>query len=263
MPRAVATTTVARWEGPERDALRDALAVEEPCEIRLQGEAVAVVMRTPGHDRELAAGFLFTEGIVAPEDVGAIVARPHDEPNVVDVRLAPGREPRRSWQRNFFAASSCGICGKATIAAIHLQAPPVPDGPGVPRGRLVELARRLREGQEVFSATGGLHAAGLFTPEGELLALREDVGRHNAVDKVVGDALLAGRLPLDRHLLLVSGRTSFEIVQKALAARIPLVAGVSAASSLAVMLARDSNMTLVGFLRGERMNVYAGEGRLL
>ena len=266
MQRPIASAEVARWEGTVRAQGQDSLAVEEPCEIRLQGEAVAVVMRTPGHDHELAAGFLFTEGIITAGDIGTISRC--DDPdalnpeNLIEVRLAPGVQPRRGWQRNFYAASSCGICGKASIDAIHVQTAPIADDTLFDRRRLAALVGQLRQSQEVFAATGGLHAAGLFAADGSLLAVREDIGRHNAVDKVIGHALLTGRLPLQGHLLLVSGRTSFEIVQKALTASVPLLAGVSAASSLAVDLARDSGMTLVGFLRGERMVVYMGEERL-
>ncbi|MFQ5742545.1 MAG: formate dehydrogenase accessory sulfurtransferase FdhD [Acidobacteriota bacterium] len=266
MQRPVVAANVQRWKGAERSSSRDELAVEEPCEIRLEGESVAVLMRTPGHDRELAAGFLFTEGIVGPGDVGTIAhcadADSLHADNVVEVRMAPGHEPRRSWQRNFFASSSCGICGKASIESIQLDAPPVAAGPTVSQAVLSRLVDGLRGGQTVFSATGGLHAAAIFEAAGRMIVLREDVGRHNAVDKAVGHALLADRLPLDEHVLVVSGRTSFEIVQKALMARLPVVAGVSAASSLAVELAAKSNMTLVGFLRGEHMNVYSGQQRI-
>lgn len=257
---------IERWDGAERETDRDVVVVEEPCEIRVSGRAVAVTMRTPGHDRELAAGFLFTEGIVEPGDIG--VVSHCDDPdelnaeNVVEVRLVPGREPRRTLERNFYATSSCGVCGKASIDAIHVDAPPVDSDLPVDPGLLPRLAERFRDGQEVFDATGALHAAGIFAADGELLVLREDVGRHNAVDKAVGHAYLTEQLPLDGSVLLVSGRTSFEIVQKALRARIPVVAGVSGASSLAVDLARDSGLTLVGFLRGSRMNVYAGADRI-
>lgn len=244
----------------------DDLVVEEPCEIRLDGESVAVVMRTPGHDRELAAGFLFTEGIVEPGDIGTISACTDPDAlnpeNIIEVRLAPGVEPRSGWQRNFYAASSCGVCGKASIESIHVRADPIEDDASWRRDEFAGSIDRLREHQAVFDATGGLHGVGLFDRRGRLVAAREDVGRHNAVDKVIGYALLNELLPLHGHLLAVSGRSSFEIVQKALVARIPAVVSVSAASSLAVDLARDSGMTLVGFVRGDRFVVYAGAERV-
>jgi FdhD protein len=249
---------------------RDAVAVEEPLEIRLEGERVAVTMRTPGtgEDAELAIGFLAGEGIVGPEDVAAAVeCRPEADGGVIDVRLRPGAEPRSGWQRNFYATSSCGICGKASIESVRVAAPPVQDGPSIGHELIAELPDRLRRGQRTFEKTGGLHAAGLFSDEGELLILREDVGRHNAVDKAIGRALMkrvegsngAGARPA---VLQVSGRASFELVQKALMAGIPIIAAVSAPSSLAVRLARESNMTLVGFSRETGFNVYAGEGRV-
>ncbi len=240
-------------------------------------------MRTPGHDAELVAGFLFTEGIVAPGQIGTIShCGDADElslngENLVEVELVDGEEPAAGWQRNFYAASSCGICGKASIEAIQQHADPLPDGFGsaddaegcrrisrIPHTVLLEAADRLSAEQPVFQETGGLHAAALFGLDGSLRVLREDVGRHNAVDKVIGHALLADDTwrGLHDHLLIVSGRTSFEIVQKALVARIPVLAGVSAASSLAVQLARESNMALAGFVRGRRLVVYAGEERM-
>lgn len=245
---------------------RDEVVVEEPCEIRLDGESVAVVMRTPGHDRELAAGFLYSEGIVAPGDIGTIShcqdADALNPENLVEVRLAPGRQPRGSWQRNFYAASSCGICGKASIEAVHLHAAPIADDVVFPRAALQQAMEQLRSRQSVFERTGGLHAAGLFDASGNAIVVREDVGRHNAVDKIIGHSYMAERLPLGGHLLAVSGRCSFEIVQKALAASIPVVAGVSAASSLAIELARDSQLTLVGFVRGDTMAIYSAPERL-
>ncbi len=224
-------------------------------------------MRTPGHDAELAAGFLFTEGIIRAGDVASIThcAEPdalHPE-NVVEVRLVPGRQPQRDWQRHFFATSSCGICGKASIEAIYVDAPPVDAKLRVQPAALALMLERLGQGQEVFTQTGGLHAAGLFDSDAAPLVIREDIGRHNAVDKVIGHALVHELLPLDRYVLVVSGRTSFEVLQKALVARIPVVAGISAASSLAVDLAAKSNMTLIGFLRGSGMNVYAGADRVV
>ena len=242
----------------------DALAAEEPLEIRLGGERVAVTMRTPGNDTELAVGFLVGEGIVVPGDVaGAFECRSDEgDGGVVDVTLRPGARPSSGWQRNFYATSSCGVCGKASIEAVRVAAGTVPDGPSVTAQILGELPERLRDAQRVFDRTGGLHAAGLFAVEGETLTVREDVGRHNAVDKVVGRAALDGALPLHDRVLLVSGRASFEITQKAAMAGIPVVAAVSAPSTLAVRLARESNMTLVGFLRGGDFNVYAGPERI-
>jgi FdhD protein len=265
-PSAIAERDITRIAEGRCDQGQDLLAVEEPCEIRIGDQAVAVTMRTPGHDAELAAGFLFTEGIVEAGDIGAIShcaadAALHPE-NVVEVRLAAARSPRRDLRRNFYATSSCGICGKASIDAIHVDAPPLRDGPRVGAERLSAMVQQLQQRQSVFSVTGGLHAAAIFDAGGETLVVREDVGRHNAVDKAIGHMLLAEKLPLTGAVLVVSGRTSFEIVQKALVARIAVVAGVSAASSLAVDFAARSNMTLVGFLRGDRMNVYSGADRI-
>jgi FdhD protein len=257
---------VTKIDGDRKTGVDDLLAVEEPCEIRLGDDSIAVTMRTPGNDAELAAGFLYSEGIVGADDIAAIThcaddAALHPE-NVIEVRLAPGRQARRDVRRHFFASSSCGICGKASIEAIHVGAPPASPGPTIAASDLVGMMERLSRRQDVFAATGGLHAAAIFDSEGELLVVREDVGRHNAVDKTIGYALLNEHLPLDDCVLLVSGRSSFEILQKALVARIPLVAGVSAASSLAVEFAAESNMTLVGFLRQTKMNVYAGAERI-
>ncbi|MBC2866045.1 formate dehydrogenase accessory sulfurtransferase FdhD [Streptomyces mexicanus] len=250
----------------------DALAAEEPLEIRVGGRPLTVTMRTPGDDFDLAAGFLVSEGVVhAAADVTAIrycagaTADGHNTYNVVDVALAPGvPAPDASLERNFYTTSSCGLCGKASLDAVRTSAPwsvaedPLRVAPKV----LSLLPDRLRAAQRVFDRTGGLHAAGLFTAHGELLCLREDVGRHNAVDKVVGHALRTGLLPLRATVLMVSGRASFELVQKAVMAGIPVLAAVSAPSSLAVDLAEDSGLTLVGFLRGTSMNVYTGAERL-
>jgi FdhD protein len=242
----------------------DVLATEEPLEVRLEGQQVAVTMRTPGHDVELAVGFLVGEGIVRPGDVARAVECRSEEGDggVVDVRLRSGRAPSAGWQRNFYASSSCGVCGKASIEAVRVTAPAVPDGPEVMASVLSELPDRMRDAQRVFERTGGLHAAALFAPDGSVDLVREDVGRHNAVDKVVGRSALDGRLPLNGSVLVVSGRTSFEVVQKALVAGVPIVAAVSAPSSLAVRLAEDANMTLVGFLRPGGFNVYAGRERI-
>src|SRR4051794_3541004 len=243
----------------------DVVASEEPLEIRLGGERVAVTMRTPGpgEDIELAVGFLSGEGIVDPADVATVrECPPRSDGGVVDVVLREGAVPAGGWQRNFYATSSCGVCGKASIEAVKVAAPAVPDGPSIPAEVISSLPDRLRAKQRVFERTGGLHAAGLFTAEGELLVLREDVGRHNAVDKAIGRALIRSDV-LDRTAVLqVSGRASFELVQKALVARIPVVTAVSAPSSLAVRLAREANMTLNGFLRETGFNVYAGERRI-
>ncbi|HSD25636.1 MAG TPA: formate dehydrogenase accessory sulfurtransferase FdhD [Solirubrobacterales bacterium] len=243
----------------------DVVAAEEPLEIRLGGERVAVTMRTPGpgEDIELAMGFLSGEGIIDPGDVATVrECPPRSDGGVVDVILEEGATPSGGWQRNFYATSSCGVCGKASIEAVRVAAPAVADGPSLGPEVISSLPERLRSEQRVFERTGGLHAAGLFTADGELLVLREDVGRHNAVDKAIGRALLRGDV-LDRVAALqVSGRASFELVQKALVAGIPVVTAVSAPSSLAVRLARESNMTLVGFLRGTGFNVYAGDHRI-
>ena len=256
---------IVRVRDGVRSELPDVLAAEEPLEIRLEGEPVAVTMRTPGHDTELAVGFLSGEGIVRAGDVASVLECRSDEGDggVANVELAAGARPSGGWQRNFYATSSCGVCGKASIEAVRVAADPLPTGAAVERAALEALPASLREAQAVFDRTGGLHAAGLFTCDGELEILREDVGRHNAVDKVVGRAALDGRLPLGRSVLLVSGRASFEIAQKALVAGIPILAAVSAPSTLAVRLARESDMTLVGFLRPGGFNVYAGEQRIL
>jgi FdhD protein len=249
--------------GAGTDPRADLLAVEEPLEIRLNGSPLTVTMRTPGDDIDLAAGFLAAEGVAAgPGDIAGI--RMCAE-NVADVTLAgDAAVAAAGLRRSFLTTSACGVCGKDSIAAIAVRArydvaaDPVRVSPAV----LAALPGRLREAQRVFASTGGLHAAGLFTAEGTLLALREDVGRHNAVDKVVGLALRDGHLPLAGRVLVVSGRASFELAQKALVAGIPVLAAVSAPSSLAVELAEQSGMTLVGFLRGTTMNVYTGAHRL-
>lgn len=264
LAQQVRTASVLRVTGgAEAEVREDVVAVEEPLEIRVGGRSVAVVMRTPGHDRELAAGFLVTEGVLRRrEEVLDIVfcaagGEPRD--NVVDVLLAPGVAV--DWarlSRQVFTGSSCGVCSKATIEAVRAYVPPLPRGLAPRREVLVALPDRARAAQAGFSATGGVHASALFDPAGELLLVREDVGRHNALDKVIGHAFLAGDWPLADRILLVSGRVSFEIVQKALAAGIPCVAAISAPTSAAVELAQASGQTLAGFLRGERMNVYAG-----
>ncbi|MFJ6726591.1 formate dehydrogenase accessory sulfurtransferase FdhD [Streptomyces sp. NPDC091281] len=251
----------------------DTLVAEEPLEIRLNGKPLAITMRTPGDDFGLAAGFLVSEGVLArTEDLLNIVycagatADGSNTYNVVDVRTAPDVVlPDITLERNVYTTSSCGLCGKASLDAVRTTARwPIADTPPLRLGTdlLALLPDRLREAQRVFDRTGGLHAAALFSEEGELLDVREDVGRHNAVDKLVGRALREGRLPLSRAVLLVSGRASFELAQKAVMAGIPVLAAVSAPSSLAVDLAAETGLTLVGFLRGSSMNVYAGEERI-
>ena len=268
-PQRAMKTSVARFQQHERVEQQDRLAVEEPLEIRLGGQSISVVMRTPGEDHELAAGLLFTEGILTSAAEVEKIEHCTDPKtpklcNVIDVTpRAPVDLSQRGWQRNFVSSSSCGLCGKLTIESVHLHAPAVDDGLRVSPHVLSGLPERLRSGQAGFAETGGLHAAGLFDADGNLLLLREDIGRHNAVDKLIGAAFLNDSLPLSGRILMVSGRTSFEIVQKALMARIPFVAAVSAASSLAVELAESSRMGLVGFLRGETMNAYAGAGRII
>lgn len=260
---------VLRYGEDEARRTADQLAAEEPLELRVDGVALTVMMRTPGHDRELTTGFLFGEGIVRSRvDLQAVTPVPNGEhpdlENILDAQLgpsAPGVD--RRWQRNFLSATSCGICGVSSIDAIHQSAPPLPEASWrVEPEVLYGLDAKLRAEQAVFSRTGGLHAAGLFTLDGDPVVVREDVGRHNAVDKVVGFALEHDLLPLDHHILMVSGRTSFEIVQKALQARIPVLASVSAPSSLARDLAEASNQTLIGFLRGRQLNIYAGRQRI-
>jgi FdhD protein len=254
-------------EGPDgpatTDARADLLAVEEPLEIRVGGQPLTVTMRTPGHDIDLAAGFLAAEGVIgSAADLTRITMC---DANVADVTLAPGVTlPMERLQRNFLTTSACGVCGKDSIDAIRVRAryDVSADQVRVAPAVLAALPGRLREAQRVFASTGGLHAAGLFTAGGTLLALREDVGRHNAVDKVIGWALREGRLPLAGCVLLVSGRASFELTQKALMAGLPLLAAVSAPSSLAAELAGESGLTLVGFLRGASMNVYTGDQRV-
>ncbi|MFC9424474.1 formate dehydrogenase accessory sulfurtransferase FdhD [Streptomyces sp. NPDC056987] len=251
----------------------DTLVAEEPLEIRLNGKPLAITMRTPGDDFALAAGFLVSEGVLAAaSDVRSIVycagaqADGSNTYNVVDVQLAPGVPvPDITLERNVYTTSSCGLCGKASLDAVRTTARfPIRDTPPVrvEPALLAGLPDRLRAAQAVFDRTGGLHAAALFSEDGELLDIREDVGRHNAVDKLVGRALRQDLLPLSRAILLVSGRASFELAQKAVMAGIPVLAAVSAPSSLAVDLAAETGLTLVGFLRGPSMNVYAGDERI-
>jgi FdhD protein len=253
----------------------DALATEEPMEIRVisggRRQTVAVTMRTPGSDFELAAGFLYGEGIVSsPEDIAKISycvdpdVDAEQQYNIVNVELRGNREyDLRPLERHFYTSSACGVCGKASLEQLELRGcSTIPPGPRMAAEKIYALPEKLREAQGLFAATGGLHAAALFDASGELVALREDVGRHNATDKLVGWALLEGRLPLGDHAVMVSGRSSFEILQKCLAAGVPIVCAISAPSSLAVDVAREFGMTLVGFLRGNRFNVYAGSERI-
>ncbi len=270
LDEAASAVDLVRYAGERAQAACDTVAREEPLEIRLGSASLAVVMRTPGHDEELARGFLVTERVVrSPSEIASvrhcsIVPDPAAEDNVVEVRLQPGvAVDLDALRRNLYASSSCGICGKATIENVFRSAPPLVDPACFEATFFYPLPDRLRRVQVVFAETGGLHAAGLFAPDGELVVSREDVGRHNAVDKVIGWALREDRLPLRGHVLLVSGRIAFEIVQKALAARIPVVAAVSAPTSLAVQFAERANMTLVGFLRGTGLNVYGQLDRVV
>jgi FdhD protein len=272
MGRVTVRRPVLRLSARGENRRPDALAAEEPLEIRVDGRALAVTMRTPGHDVELAHGFLLTEGVVGTAgDVrtarycDSVDADGHHTYNVLDVALAEGVPPPDTGvERNFYTTSSCGVCGKAALDAVRLKTrySPAADPCEISPAVLATLPDTLREQQRVFSATGGLHAAGLFTTDGSPLVVREDVGRHNAVDKVMGWAVLNDRVPLSATVLMVSGRASFELVQKAAMAGVPVLAAVSAPSSLAVDLAVEQGMTLVGFLRGESMNVYAGSNRV-
>lgn len=254
--------------GERRDARDDVVAHEEPLEIQVNGAGLAVTMRTPGDDHDLALGFLLAERVVSSvDDVASMrhcpsVKDEEAEENILRVVLREGVEvPFSRLKRNFFASSSCGVCGRATIDSVLAVQDPIVNDVHVDAALLYRLPPRLRAAQATFETTGGLHAAGFFDREGSLVVLREDVGRHNAVDKAVGALARAGRDPRD-GIILVSGRVGFEIVQKAAAARIPVIAGVSAPSSLAVRLADDVGMTLVGFLRGETMNVYTHPERI-
>src|ERR1700686_1524060 len=266
---------VRKWSAGKWSDSPDAVVTEEPLQLMLEGEPLSVVMRTPGHDIELCLGLMFAEGILRGlEDVslmhvsaeageterGVRVESDLVESNQVDVRFVG--EPRRKPERSMLASSACGVCGTVLIEDLRRDLAELPGGPEVDPSLLPGLVDILREGQGVFDRTGGLHAAGLFSASGKLLCVREDVGRHNAVDKVVGRALLDGNLPASTSVLVVSGRAGYEIVQKSISAGIPVLAAVGAPSSLAVALAREFNQTLVGFLRGDRFNVYAAPERL-
>jgi FdhD protein len=250
-------------DGGAAKAFRDDVAAEEPLELRVQGNSLAVLMRTPGQDQDLCAGFLLSEGIIrSAKDIGVIERCENPktgfEENVLNVLLAKGvRFDEKKSARHFFASSSCGICGKASLDAIRQLFEPLKSKFKVKRSLLWPLPEQLRAAQLAFAKTGGLHASGIFDEAGELLVLREDVGRHNALDKVIGHCLMNGLLPLSRHILLVSGRVSFELMQKALSAGIPLVAAIGAPSTLAVEFAKQNGQTLVGFLKDKKMNIYA------
>lgn len=266
--RSVALTQVTEWVGSARRVIEDALAAEEPLEIRVNGAAVTVTMRTPGHDLELATGFLLTESIIenADEIAGtrAVDFRRSSKRNSIDLELRTQDRDLKDLKRNLFASSSCGICGRAAIESIRQRGLRLPNTLFHVRPEvLYGLPEAIRTQQAVFEQTGGLHAAALFDSEGALLALREDIGRHNAVDKVIGWAAREDKSLLSESILMVSGRGGFEIVQKALAAGVPVLASVSAPSSLAVKLARELGLTLIGFLRGQRFVVYAGESRCM
>ncbi|MEV4192187.1 formate dehydrogenase accessory sulfurtransferase FdhD [Streptomyces toxytricini] len=272
MGRVTERRRVVRVRGGVAGTRPDTLVAEEPLEIRLNGKPLAITMRTPGDDFALAVGFLVSEGVVgSADDVRAVTycegatEDGSNTYNVVNVQLAPGVAlPDITLERNVYTTSSCGLCGKASLDAVRTATrfPPAADPVRLPVRLVGELPDRLRAAQKVFDRTGGLHAAGLFSASGELLDVREDVGRHNAVDKIIGRAVQAGRLPLAGSVLLVSGRASFELAQKAVMAGIPVLAAVSAPSSLAVDLAHEAGLTLIGFLRGGDMNIYAGEERI-
>ncbi len=266
----VASVRVLSVAGESARERLDWLAVEEPLEIRAHGpgetpSSIAVTMRTPGHDAELAVGFLATEGFISrPSDVvsvGRDEGTQNSQSNIVVVELSHPFDDAR-LKRNFYATSSCGICGKASLERVSVQCSPVPRGLQVDRKVILDLPKRLRAAQAAFERTGGLHAAGLFDVHADTFIAREDIGRHNAVDKLVGRSLLDGALPLSRHILMVSGRTSFEVLQKAAVAGISIVCAVSAPSSLAVSLADELGITLVGFLRGDGFNVYTHYDRI-
>lgn len=274
-PTSQRTTNVTSFEDGGARQRRDQVVTEEPLEIRVvaagESRTVAITMRTPGADFELAAGFLHAEGVVtAPEQIAGIsYCRDNDLPaeqlyNIVIVELGPGAHPDLdSLERHFHVSSACGVCGKASLEAISLRGvKAVADGPAISPAVIASFPDKLRDAQKLFASTGGIHAAGLFITDGSLVEIREDVGRHNAVDKVLGRALLDGLLPLDDHILMVSGRSSFEIAQKALAAGVPVVCSVSAPSTLAIDVAKEFGMTLVGFVRDRRFNVYAGAQRI-
>ena len=257
-----------RWHGGATSERTEALAVEEPLEIRLAGRRFTLTMRTPGHDEELAAGFLFAEGFINDATELGEIRRVRGrkgavEPNAIDIILnVPADGLRARLKRNFVMSSSCGVCGKTSIDSIRRRVSPPADSARVATAILLALSQKLREGQRVFAATGGLHGAAIFSLDGTMIAIREDVGRHNAVDKVIGFALTNAMVPQAQHIMMVSGRLSFEIVQKAAAAGVPILAAVSAPSSLAVELAEEIGTTLVGFLRDGSFNIYTRPDRI-
>jgi FdhD protein len=257
-----------RWRSGKTSERDEKLAVEEPLEIRLAGRRFTLTMRTPGHDEELAAGFLFAEGFVNDASELGEIRRVRGrkgapEPNAIDIVLnVPADGLRSRLKRNFVMSSSCGVCGKTSIDSIRRRVAPASDSARVAPATLLAIPEKLRAGQRVFAATGGLHGAAIFSLDGTMLAIREDVGRHNAVDKVIGYALTNAMVPLAHHLMMVSGRLSFEIVQKAAAAGVPILAAVSAPSSLAVELAEEIGTTLVGFLRDGSFKIYTRPDRI-
>jgi len=277
---SITNLPITRVNHAESTETSDALAIEEPLEIRLEYgphqnrrvQNISVTMRTPGNDAELASGFLFTEGIIQNHEAIAniehcFIACAENKQNVIQVTLAENIEPNlRNTERNFYTTSSCGVCGKGSIDAIRTVSAyndQQGDDNFINAGVLHELPVTLSRHQKIFADTGGLHASALFTPDGELLLLREDVGRHNALDKLIGAAIKKNWLPLNKHILLLSGRASFELVQKAAMAGITVIAAVGAPSSLAVQLAEEFNITLIGFLRNERFNIYTSAHRIL
>ncbi len=274
-PERVMQVEVTHWQESESVQRADQVTMEEPFEVRIGHQSLAVIMRTPGNDTELALGFLLTEGVIQQPDDVLTVESDSDEDglplaNVLNITLRSQRQQETihakptTFERHFAVSASCGLCGKNSIADLMLSVSPLePDTARIKVATIYELAAQLRSRQKVFQYTGGLHAAGLFTIAGELQLLREDIGRHNAVDKLIGYGLLHGLFPYREHILLVSGRTSFEIIQKALLARIPCVAAISAPSSLAIELAEQGGITLVGFLRDHSMNVYTHPERIV
>lgn len=275
-PERVMRTEVTHWQEDASVQREDQLTIEEPFEVRIGHQSLAVIMRTPGNDAELALGFLLTEGVIKQSaDVLAVESDVDEDglplANVLNITLRSQllqdsmRAQPTTFERHFAVSASCGLCGKNSIADLMLAVPPleVEDAVRIKAATFYELAAQLRSRQKVFQYTGGLHAAGLFTVDGELQLLREDIGRHNAVDKLIGHGLLHSTFPYNKHILMVSGRTSFEIIQKALLARIPCVAAISAPSSLAVELAEQGGITLIGFLRDHSMNVYTHPERIL
>ena len=269
--RHVTTTRIVAVRGSELEFRGDRVVGEEPLEIRAAGPgqepvAVAVTMRTPGHEAELAIGFLRTEGLIEGGEILRTTTGDPESMNQPDdqltVHLSRPFDASHVAERHFVATASCGICGKASLDEVAVRSDPIPDGPVVARSVVLALPQMLRAAQRAFDETGGLHAAALFTPTGELIGIREDVGRHNALDKLVGSQVLAGRGPLNDRVLMVSGRVSFEIVQKAAVAGIPVVCAVSAPSDLAIEAADRLSVTLVGFLRGDGFNVYAHDERI-